>query len=62
MELSAHIDFPTSVIKRVKELKVLFALDKKTLKHEAYIPMSLYLELLEEVEQLELDLAKKGKC
>lgn len=59
MELNVHFEFPEYLKNKVAEIKVFFAFDRKTRKHEAYVPMPFYLELLEEVHDLKRQLAHK---
>lgn len=51
-KLKIEVTLPKYINKHIENIEILFQVDTKTLKHEAYIPMSLYLKLLDKVEEL----------
>jgi hypothetical protein len=47
-----ELQIPSYAIKHIEKISVLFAVNSETKKQEAFVPLSLYLKLLDKVETL----------
>jgi hypothetical protein len=52
--MSENLEYklPSYTAKHIEEIKILFAVNSETREYESFVPMTLYLELLDKLENL----------
>lgn len=58
MSVKLEYQLPSYAIKHIEKIKILFVVNSETGEHESFVPMSMYLELL---DKLESSTCKKSK-
>lgn len=52
MSVKLEYQLPSYAIKHIEKIKILFAVNSETGEHESFVPLSMYLELLDKLENL----------
>lgn len=50
--LNVDLNFPKKIIKKLDNVQVMLVMDSETKKHELFVPLSIYLNAMDKIDEL----------